>query len=162
MKRRIAVLLVLGILPWAGLYAQQTAQTTFRVSATVNAVCAITASDLAFGTYTAQSGTPLLGTTALRATCTPETTYNIGFNEGTSPGATVNTRQNGLGSEQPQLSTLFRRGSQHDLGQYAGTDTVTGVGTGMAVDHTVYGTVPAAQNIPAGIYGDTITVRIYY
>ena len=43
-----------------------------------------------------------------------------------------------------------------------GTDTVTGVGSGLAVDHTVFGAVPAAQVVPAGDYQDTITVRIYY
>ena len=47
-------------------------------------------------------------------------------------------------------------------GNTPGTDTVTGVGTGLAVDHTVFGAVPAAQVVPAGDYGDTVTVRIYY
>ena len=94
-KRRVAVLLVLGLLPWAGIHAQgqNVVSTTFRVTATVNAVCEVTATDLAFGTYTAQSGTPLQGTTLLRTTCTPGSTYNVGLNEGTSPGATVNQRR---------------------------------------------------------------------
>ena len=39
---------------------------------------------------------------------------------------------------------------------------MTGVGTGLAQDHTVFGAIPGTQNIPAGDYGDTITVRIYY
>jgi spore coat protein U-like protein len=39
---------------------------------------------------------------------------------------------------------------------------VTGVGTGLAVGHVVHGSVPAAQAVPAGAYGDTITVRISY
>ena len=47
-------------------------------------------------------------------------------------------------------------------GNTTGTDTVTGVGTGLAEDHTVFGTIPAAQVVPAGDYADTITVRIYY
>ena len=79
MKRRVALVLVLGLLPWAALHAQQTAQTTFRVQARVNAVCEITASDLDFGTYSAQGATALQATTLLRATCTPQTTYNVGL-----------------------------------------------------------------------------------
>jgi spore coat protein U-like protein len=162
MKRRSAVLLVLGILPWAALHAQQTAQTTFRVSARVQAVCDITASDLAFGNYTAQSGSPLLGTTLLRATCTPNTSYNVGLNEGTSPGATVNQRRMVSGANVLNYQ-LYSDASRSTIwGNTAGTDTVTGVGTGTAQDHTVYGTVPAAQVVPAAEYADTITVHIYY
>src|SRR6185436_10907607 len=42
MKQRIAVLLVVGMMPWAELHAQaQTATTTFRVTAKVQAVCEI-------------------------------------------------------------------------------------------------------------------------
>jgi spore coat protein U-like protein len=39
---------------------------------------------------------------------------------------------------------------------------VTGVGNGLAQDHTVFGSVPASQVVPAEDYGDTITVRIFY
>ena len=163
MKRRIAVLLMLGLLPWAGLHAQQTAAARpsgFRRS--VQAVCEVTASDLDFGTYTAQGGTPLQGTTLLRATCTPGTTYNVGLNEGTSPGATVNQRKMASGANTLNYQLYSDSARSTIWGNTPGTDTVTGVGTGLAVDHTVFGAVPAAQVVPAGDYGDTITVRIYY
>lgn len=163
MKRHLAVLLVLGTLPWTGLHAQsETAQTTFRVTATVNAVCEVTATDLSFGAYTAQAGTQLLGTTLLRATCTPNTTYNIGLNEGTSPGATVNQRKMVSGSNNLNYQLYSDANRTTIWGNTTGTDTVTGSGTGIAVDHTVFGAVPAAQVVPAGEYGDTITVRVYY
>jgi len=163
MKRFFVVLMVIGMMPWAALHAQQTAQTTFRVTARVNALCEITATDLDFGTYTAQSGTPLLGTTLLRATCTPNTTYNIGLNEGTSPGATVNQRKM-VGAPAGVLNYQLYSDATHNTiwGNTTGTDTVTGVGTGLTQDHTVFGSVPASQVIPAGDYTDTITVRIYY
>jgi len=165
MKRRMAipVLLMLGMLPWAELPAQGlTAQTTFRVTAKVQAVCEVTATDLSFGTYTAQAGTPLLGTTLLQATCTPGSTYNIGLNEGTSPGATVNQRKMVLGAQALNYQLYSDTSRTTIWGNTPGTDTVTGVGTGLAVDHTVFGSVPAKQVIPAGDYQDTITVRIYY
>ena len=68
MKIRIAVLLVLGTSPWAGLHAQQTAM--FRVAATVEESCDV-----------ATQGTKLL-----RATCTPNATYSINLNKRTSTG----------------------------------------------------------------------------
>ena len=164
MKQRIAVLLMVGMMPWAELHAQaQTATTTFRVTAKVQAVCEITATDLAFGTYTSQGATPLQATTLLRATCTPGSTYNVGLNEGTSPGATVNQRKMMSAGAQALNYQLYSDSARQTIwGNTAGTDTVAGVGTGTAQDHTVYGTVPAAQVVPAGDYQDTITVRIYY
>jgi spore coat protein U-like protein len=163
MKQRIAVLLMLGLMPCAGLHAQsQTAETTFRVTARVNAVCEVTATDLAFGAYTAQAGTPLQGVTLLRATCTPGSTYNLGLNEGTSPGATVNQRKMASGANALNYQLYSDSARNTIWGNTPGTNTVTGVGTGLAVDHTVFGAVPAAQVVPAGDYADTITVRIYY
>jgi len=106
MKQRIAVLSVLGILPWAGLNAQQSTTTTFSVTARVEEFCEVTAQ----------------GKTLLRATCTPNATYNIDLNKRTS----------------------------------------TGVGTGRAVDHTLFGAAPVARVVTAGDYADTITVRVYY
>jgi spore coat protein U-like protein len=162
MVTRIAVLLMLGMLPAAAVHAQQSATTTFKVSTNVQAVCAVTATDLAFGTYTAQSGTPLQGTTLLRATCTPGSTYNVGLNEGTSPGATVNQRKMVSGSQALNYQLYSDSARSVIWGNTPGTDTVTGVGNGTAVDITVFGAVPAAQVVPAGEYADTITVRIYY
>jgi len=162
MKRHLAVLLALGMLPWTGLHAQTTAQTTFRVTASVQAVCEVTATDLAFGQYSAQAGTQLLGSTLLRATCTPNTTYNIGLDAGSSPGATVNQRKMVSGSNNLNYQLYSDTNRTTIWGNTTGTDTVTGSGTGVAQDHTVFGAVPAAQVVPAGDYADTITVRIYY
>jgi spore coat protein U-like protein len=165
MKYRIAVpvLLMLGMLPWVALHAQQqTAQTTFQVKARVSAVCEVTATDLDFGTYTSNTGSSRLGTTTLKATCTPNTTYNVGLNEGTSPGATVNARKLVSGANNLNYQLYSDASRSVIWGNTTGTDTVTGIGTGLAVDHTVYGSVAAKQVVPAGDYADTITVRLYY
>ena len=167
MKQRIAVatLLMLGMLPGAGLRAQENAtQTTFQVKARVQAVCEVTATDLDFGTYTSKAGTRLEGQTLLRATCTPGTTYNIGLNEGTTAGASITARAMKPATGTQNLSyQLYSDTSRSTIwGNTSGTDTVTGSGTGLAVDHTVFGAIPAAQVVPAGDYSDTITVRVYY
>jgi spore coat protein U-like protein len=161
MKQRIALLLMLGLMPAAALHAQQTATTTFRVTAKVQAVCAVTATDLTFGTYIS-GGAVLQGTTLLRATCTPGSTYNVGLNEGTTAGSTVNARKMASGANALNYQLYSDSARSTIWGNTTGTDTVTGVGTGLAVDHTVFGAVPAAQVVPAGDYADTITVRVYY
>jgi len=164
MKRRgIAVLLGVAMSASTSLYAvQQTAQTTVKVTARVNAFCQITASDLDFGAYSAQSSTPLQVSTMLRATCTPETTYNIGLNEGASPGATVTARKmvSGANSLNYQLYSDVNR--TKIWGNTVPTNSVWGVGTGTELTHTVYGSVPAKQVVPEGDYSDTISVRLYY
>jgi spore coat protein U-like protein len=164
MRRRFAVMLVLGLMPWAELHAQaQQAQTTFKVAAKVQAVCDVTAVDLAFGTYTSAAGTPLQATTLVRATCTPGSTYNVGLDAGTSPNATVQARKMVSTGPQALSYQLYSDGSRTTIwGNTSGTDTVTGAGTGLAVDHTVFGAVPANQVVPAGDYQDTITVRVFY
>jgi spore coat protein U-like protein len=163
MNQRIAVLLMLGSMPWAELHAQsQQVSTTFRVSARVEAVCEVTATDLAFGTYTSNLGAPLQGTTQLRATCTPGSTYTVGLNEGTSPGATVNQRKMVSGAQVLNYQLYSDSARSKIWGNTPGTDTETGVGTGLAQDRTVFGAVPQAQVVPAGDYTDTITVRVYY
>jgi spore coat protein U-like protein len=164
MNQRIAVLLMLGLMPWAGLQAQsQTATTTFKVTTRVDAVCAVTATDLNFGTYSAQ-GAPLQGTTQVVATCTPGTTYNIGLNAGSTTGATINQRKMAGTPATNTLNYQLYSDSAHSIiwGNTPGTDTVTGAGTGLAVNHAVYGQVPAAQLVPAGNYQDVITVSIFY
>jgi spore coat protein U-like protein len=129
-KQRIAVLLMLGMLPWAELHAQsQAVSATLTVSARVEGLCEVTA------------GNSLQGTALLHATCTPGSTYNVGLNEGTIRDATANQRK------LVSASQVF---------------TVTGVGTGFAVDHTVFGAAPASEVIPAGGYADIATVRVYY
>lgn len=163
MKHRIVILL-LGVMPWAEVHAQaQTATTTFKVTAKVQAVCAVTAVDLSFGNYTSKSATPLLGTTILQATCTPNSSYNIGLNAGTTTGATINQRKMASGATNTLNYQLYSDvGHTTIWGNTTGTDTVTGVGTGLAQSHTVYGQVPAAQASPAGDYQDIITVTVYY
>lgn len=122
MKWRTAILLVLGMLPCAGLHATET--TVLRVTARVVEFCDVATTDLTLDNRAAQSGTP-----RLRATCTPNTTYLVGV---TKRGATT------------------------------GMTTVTGVGTGEPVDHTLFGGVPAAQVVPPAGFGDSVSVRVYY
>ena len=163
MNKRLAVLVLLAAVPWADAFAQQkNTSTTFKVSARVNAVCEIVATDLAFGAYTSQGTAPLQGTTLLTATCTPGSAYNIGLNAGTSPGATVNQRKMVSGANALNYNLYSDSARGVIWGNTIGTDTVTGVGTGLAQDHTVFGQVPAAQVVPAGEYKDIITVRVYY
>ena len=105
---------------------------------------------------------PIAKIQSVGSTCTPNTTYYIGLDQGQSPGATVNQRKMVSGASSLDYQLYSDSARSTIWGNTTGTNTVTGVGNGSAQDHTVYGSVPATQNIPQGDYADTITVRVYY
>jgi len=137
-----------------------TATTTFQVTATVQATCLISATNLNFGTYT---GVLVSSTSTITVTCTNTSPYNVGLNAGTAPGATVTTRKmSGPGGA--LLAYALYQDAAHSInwGNTVGTDTVAGTGNGNAQALTVYGQVGAGQFVTPGAYVDTITATITY
>jgi spore coat protein U-like protein len=110
MKPRIQMLLMLGLMPWAELHAQQPVSTTIRVQARVEGVCEVTATGFNSGRG------PVAGAVLLRTTCTPDSSYKISLNR--------------LAAESSQGVVW---------GNPTGTDAVTGIGTGVSQDHTLVG-----------------------
>jgi spore coat protein U-like protein len=137
-----------------------TATTTFGVSATVQATCLVSATAMAFGTYT---GAVATSTSTVSVTCTNTTPYNVGLSAGLATSATVTTRSM-TGPAAALLSySLFSDAARTvNWGQTIGTDTVTGTGNGAAQPITVYGQVAAAQYVAPGAYADTITATVTY
>lgn len=137
-----------------------TATTTFQVTATVQATCLISATNLAFGTYT---GVVTTSTSTITVTCTNTSPYNVGLNAGTATGATVTTRQmSGPGGA--SLSYALYQDAAHtkNWGNTVGTDTVAGTGNGSAQALTAYGQVGAGQFVTPGAYVDTITATVTF
>ena len=137
-----------------------TATTTFAVTATVQATCLVSATPLAFGTYT---GVLVNSTSTVSVTCTNTTPYNVGLSAGLATGATVLTRKM-TGPASAVLAYAMYSDSGHSVnwGQTIGTDTVTGTGNGSAQAITVYGQTTAAQYVAPGAYTDTITATVTY
>jgi len=167
MKRIISsksALLTLGMLA-LGLTAlpasaTTTVTTTFGVSATVQGTCLISATAMAFGTYTGIAAT---STSTVTATCTNTTPYNVGFSAGLGSGATVTTRKmTGPSSAVLSYGLYSDSGRSVNWGQTVGTDTFTGTGNGSAQAITVYGALPASQYVNPGAYSDTITASIIF
>jgi spore coat protein U-like protein len=137
-----------------------TVTTSFGVTATVQANCLVSATNLAFGTYTGAAAT---STSAVSVTCTNSTAYNVGLSSGLATGATVTTRQmTGPGSALLGYALFSDAGRTVNWGQTIGTDTVTGTGNGSAQSITVYGQATAGQFVTPGAYTDTITATVTY
>lgn len=132
---------------------------TITVTATVLAVCTITAAPLVFGNY---ASTTLDATTTLLVLCTPSTTYDVGLSVGSGTGATVAARKmtNGVSTLNYGLYTDPARTVA--WGHTTGTDTLPGAGNGLVQTLTVYGRIPANQFVGPGVYTDVIVATVTY
>ena len=137
-----------------------TTTATFSVIAGVQTTCIIAANTLSFGSYVNSTDD---GTGIVTVNCSLTTPYNIGLNAGTSTGATVTTRKM-TGPGGALLNYNLFQDSAHTLnwGNTVGTDTVSGIGNGVDQSYTVYGVLPAGQNVPPGSYTDTITATLTF
>jgi spore coat protein U-like protein len=158
LRTGLGALLALGCAPV--LAATQT--TTFTVTATVSAACTISATDLAFGTYSPTAALPTDASSTVTTTCTLDGPYSIGLNAGTGAGATVAARNMTSGTNTLTYSLYQDAAHQVVWGNTIGTDTVALVGTGLAQNTTVFGRIPALQNVAVGSYTDTITATVTF
>lgn len=160
---RLKVALRLGWLPllWAPAIAlPATATSTFNTTATVVATCAISATNVAFGSY---STAQLDATGSISITCTNGTTYTVALDAGVGASATLAARKMTGPSSQTLTYSLYQDVSRSTLwGDTAGVNTAAGTGSGAAQSLTVYGRIPSLQFPGAGTYSDTITVTLSY
>lgn len=134
----------------------------FTVSASVPPSCTLlTGSDLDFGPHPGPIAAVYDNSTTLSVQCRGGTPWTLSLDNGKYfDSGTRRMRIDGTDS-------YVRYGLYHDAGrslpwgQSAG-DTLAGSGTGALDTRTVYGRVPSGQNVPAGIYSDTITATITY
>ncbi|NVJ71172.1 MAG: spore coat protein U domain-containing protein [Alphaproteobacteria bacterium] len=143
--------------------APAAAQTdTFQVTATVNASCSVTATDLAFGVYDPFSATDIDGTVTLQVLCTNTTDYDIGLDEGVGQGATVAVRVMESGANDLTYSIYQNTQRTTVWGDTVGVDTVSDTGTGTTQTFTAYARLFALQNAAPGAYSDTVTVTVTF
>ncbi len=156
-----ALILLCALLPGAA--NASTVTTTFNVTASVSDACSTSATDLAFGSYEPLSSSANDSTNTITVRCTLGTSYQIGLNQGTY-GSSVTARKMQRTSETELLNYALYRDVARTLnwGETLDTDTVSAVGTGVSVNHTVYGRIAAEQNVPTGSYTDLITVTVTY
>lgn len=140
-----------------------TATTTFTSKVVVTAACAVTATNIDFGTtglFTANIDM----TSKINVTCTTSTPYAVGIGAGTY-GSAVTARKMKTSAVATQTVgySLFRdTGRTANWGLTVGTDTLAGVGTGIAQPLTVYGRVPVQAAVSPGTYTDTLSVTLTY
>jgi len=138
-----------------------TSQYSFTVSATLVTGCNVSATNLNFGSIGTLTSA-VNGTSAVTASCTSTTPYNIGLNAGTGSGATVTNRLMTSGTATLGYALYSNAAMTTIWGNTVGTNTVAATGSGAAQNYTVYGQVPPQTTPAPATYTDTITVTVNY
>ncbi|MFS2008146.1 spore coat U domain-containing protein [Duganella sp. CT11-25] len=156
--------MLLPVLSGAAVYSNGSKTSTFDVTLKIIADCTIAATALDFGQSQGVLATAVNVNTTLNITCTNTTPYNIGLNAGTGTGSTTSARlMSGTAANTSTVAfNLYQASGSTNWGNTQGTDTKSGVGTGVAQVHTVYGNVPAQATPQPDTYKSTITATVYF
>jgi spore coat protein U-like protein len=122
------------------------------------ATCTVTITNLAFAAYDVFSKTKTTSTGKVKVKCNVLDTYTISLSAGFG---TFTSRVLESGSDQLDYNLYTNSAHTTIWGDgTSGTSTVSATSTGAT--YTVYGLIPARQNVPVGTYSDTITVTVTY
>jgi spore coat protein U-like protein len=169
MKTLLGGALIAGIALVAAPAHAGTATSDMLVSMNVGNSCTISAGTLAFGAYdpvTTNATLPLNGTATLAVNCTNGSTATITLGQGSNADVastdTAPLRRAVFGTSNYLTYSLFTDSERvTPWGNSAGTGAEY-TGTGASTNVTVYGSVPAGQNVPSGSYSDTVVTTITF
>jgi len=147
------------------------AATVLAISALVGAAparaCTITVTAVAFGAYDPRSASPRDGTGAINLACpTNATAPAVSLSAGLY--AALPARQLGSGVDRLNYNLYSDSTRTAIWGDgTSGTSSVTLSGGTLSggtlnFSRTVYGRIPALQNVKVGAYGDTVTVTVTF
>lgn len=136
--------------------------------------CTVSATGPAFGTYNPLSGSPLLSNGSVTATCTltgnTNTTVNLtsSYSAGNSGNFSSRSMKSGTNvlSYNLYYDAAFTQirgdGTGGSLTGSASLTLTTSSRTQSVPASTIYGRIPAGQDVAAGSYTDTIVVTVTY
>lgn len=158
-----AVFITAGVLHSFDVAQAGTATATMPVSATVLSLCAVVATPMLFGNYSASSSSATDASATLLVTCTPLEDYDVALDRGSDPTATVANRVMKFLTNDLHYN-LYTSGARTTIwgDGTLGTSVVSGNGTGLVSTLTVYGRIPTGQYVAPGLYTDLITVTLTF
>ncbi len=162
MRSGITRLILAGALMCGAASAWAGSATTFmQVSLNVVPNCRLSVTDLSFGNYDPLLGNadrPLDGAAQLQMVCTKNSQASIMFDSGEH--GVASTRGMVLGSDRVSYD-LFRDSARTERwADSADALHVTGTGSRNPQQFTVFGRVPAGQEVSAGAYSDIVTATV--
>ncbi|HSL50030.1 MAG TPA: spore coat U domain-containing protein [Candidatus Deferrimicrobiaceae bacterium] len=166
MNRSARVALIVGGLA-LGLTAPafaQTATANLGVSATVAKNCSITTSAVAFGSYdpvVTHATSPLDGTGSVVVTCTKGAGTRIDLGVGANASGSTRRMAGGGDFLTYELYQNTGRTTVWGSGASAG-QTIAAAPSRAARTFTVFGRIPAGQDVSAASYNDTVVATINF
>jgi spore coat protein U-like protein len=145
-----------------------TVTTTLPVTATVGAVCTVSATGVNFGAF---SGPAVTANGSVSVTCANGTFYSVALNAGDHFGVGGTATRNVVAAtgalayrlfEDPALGNEWGDTCPGGAGSYFGS-CFNVIGTGVAEVLTVFGRLEATPSAPpAGTYSDTVLVTVIF
>ena len=121
-------------------------------------LCSFTATGVAFGGYDVFSNQSLDSTGNISVTCDVSAPYSISLSTG---GGSYASRAMSSGGHTLNYNLYTDATRTVVWGDGTGSTAVINA-SGLTGSHTVYGRIPARQNINVGVYGDIITVTLTF
>jgi spore coat protein U-like protein len=168
MKKTLVVLAMVAIASVASVaFAEETQNSgTLNVTAYVEKECLVGTSSLAFGEYSyiyENKTDALNGSGTISLTCTSGAAPKVVLGVGTSGEGSSNQRQLSDGSSHLLNYNLFSDSARETIWKSNTAAVASGLtGDGTAHTMNVYGTIPGAQNKPAGNYADAVPITISF
>jgi spore coat protein U-like protein len=125
--------------------------------------CSVRVVSVQFGEYDPLSGGALDADADVYVTCDPAIPYNIRLDAGANSGGNFNSRKLATAGGGDSLAyNIFRDPGRTEIwgDGSSGTLTLLGTGTGTESHFIAYGRLPGGQNVPAGLYGDEVSVLV--
>ena len=142
-----------GLLPWF-------IAIVFVFMGNQRRACTINITSVNFGSYDVFSNAASDSTGNIDVNCPSGVGYTIGLSAGNG-----SYEQRGMSNGTHTLNyNLYTAANREFVWEDATTSgaTVSGSGTGMNINHVVYGRIPPRQNVRAGSYSDTVNLIINF
>lgn len=126
--------------------------------AVASAACSLSVQSANFGAYDVFDNNPVDSVGNVNVTCDMATSYTIALSPGN--GTYVNRRM--LSGSNELLYNLYTDAARTIVWGDGSSSTATVMGMGTSSNHTIYGRLPARQNVSVGAYSDTVTVTLTF
>jgi spore coat protein U-like protein len=123
-------------------------------------LCSMSVVGVNFGSYDVFSGAALESTGTIDVNCDARTAFSVILSTGASGDYT--TRYMTYLTYQLRYNLYRNAAMNRPLGDGTGNTVFWSVNNARNRSFTIYGRIPARQNVYAGMYSDNITVTLYF
>jgi spore coat protein U-like protein len=150
-----------GTTPTCSSLTKKITVSTFQVTGTVTANCAVSATNLVFPSQSVINAL-VDAQSNIFVTCTTSAPYWVGLDGGTTAATNPTQRKMTLGGQTITYGLYRDIGRSLPWGATQGTNTVAGTGSATSTTLPVYGRIPVQTTPAPGTYQDTVVVTVNF